>query len=526
MEISEILNILSKDFALRAFMASCLVGVTCGILGCFIVLRNMALIGDALSHAILPGVVIGFVIAGQSVVAFFSGAVAAGLFTAIAITWIQQNFKARDDSAIGVVFSTMFSLGVIGLSQITRKEGVHLDLKDFLFGNVLGVSNSDLILTGIITIYVLISVIIFYRSLFITTFQSVTSKALGIPTETVHYFLMLLLSFTVVSSLQSVGVILVVAMLITPASTALLLTRKLHYALIWAGTIGFTSAGIGLIIAIAGNFPPGPVMTLVATFFYILTALFRPEKGVFISFLRQNRKNKQIITEDLLKACVILFEKNKNHCTPTPTEGEDNFCTLQNIHRKTNIPMSKIRKGMQTLSQKNLVSKDNFRSPSGETIWHPTAKGIEAAYRLIRAHRLWETYMVTEMRQNSDQIHPTAERFEHHLPDDFISHIEEKLGNPILDPHGSPIPKNQNQKNLLLNSLKSGEKAIVIIQQPASEVSAKLWELGVTPNQAITMTFNPNYPESPELLDVEIEVSGKKVTYPGRLADKTLVSLL
>jgi len=126
------LDILQQEWAIRALLASSMVGLMCGVLGCFIVLRNMALIGDALAHAILPGVVVAFVIVGYSALGFFVGSVIAGLLTAAGITWIQHNVKTKNDAAIGIVFTAMFALGVIGISGVSR-EGVHLDLKDFLF---------------------------------------------------------------------------------------------------------------------------------------------------------------------------------------------------------------------------------------------------------------------------------------------------------------------------------------------------------------------------------------------------------
>ena len=201
----ELLEIFEQTWAMRALIASSMVGLMCGVLGCFIVLRNMAMIGDALSHAILPGVVFAFMVVGYSALGFFTGAVIAGLLTALGITWIQQNVKTKNDAAIGIVYTAMFSIGVMGISWISRNEGVHLDLKDFLFGNVLGVANEDLYLTAGITVYVILSILLFYRYLFITTFQPVIAQTMGISVRVIHYFLMLLLSFAVVASLQTVG---------------------------------------------------------------------------------------------------------------------------------------------------------------------------------------------------------------------------------------------------------------------------------------------------------------------------------
>ena len=283
--MTTLLEVLQQEWAIRALIASSLVGIMCGVLGCFIVLRNMSLVGDALAHAILPGVVFAFVLVGYSALGFFTGAVIAGLVTAIGITWIQQNVGTKNDAAIGIVFTAMFAIGVMGISAISQQEGVHLDLKDFLFGNILGVSDQDLYITAATTFYVLMSVAVFYRYLFISTFQPVIAQTMGINTKVIHYFLMLLLSFAVVASLQTVGVILVVAMLITPAATALLLSNKLSTVVWLAGFLGFLSAVLGFILAIQLETTPGPAMTVMATVIYLIVVFFAPKSGLVFSFL-------------------------------------------------------------------------------------------------------------------------------------------------------------------------------------------------------------------------------------------------
>ena len=135
--MSDLISLLQEPWAMRALLSSMLVGMMCGLLGCYIVLRNMSLIGDALAHAILPGVVFAFMLVGYNLLGFFIGSVLAGLFTAVSITWIQHNAKTKNDAAIGIVFTAMFSIGVMAISWISHNQGVHLDLKDFLFDSVL-----------------------------------------------------------------------------------------------------------------------------------------------------------------------------------------------------------------------------------------------------------------------------------------------------------------------------------------------------------------------------------------------------
>ena len=417
--MSELFDILTEVWAVRALVASSMVGVMCGVLGCFIVLRNMSLVGDALAHAILPGVVVGFLVAGYSALGFFVGAVGAGLLTAFAITWIQQRVKTKNDAAIGIVFTAMFSLGVVLISRISREDGVHLDLKDFLFGNVLGVGNTDLLLTGLVMVYVLLAVVVLYRYLYASTFQPVVAETMGIPVRLLHYFLMLLLSFAVVASLQTVGVILVVAMLITPAATALLLSQRLHRVLFIAGAIGMLSAIIGMVAAVAFNTPPGPAMALVATGIYGLTVIFAPGRGLVAkAYLRRQRK---YLTqrEDIIKR---IFRQNQRDGAADPAL----------IREQLDMGKGNFGRQLSLLRYKGLLQRNELRL---------TDAGKLLALRLVRAHRLWETYLNQEVGLTPDQIHEEAERLEHLLPEEMLDRVDAELGYPETDPHGSVIPR-------------------------------------------------------------------------------------
>lgn len=408
----------TQEWALRALISSSIVGLMCGALGCFIVLRNMALIGDALSHAILPGIVISFMIVGYSTIGFFLGSVVAGLLTAFAITWIQRNVNTKNDAAIGIVFTAMFALGVLGISEI-NSQGVHLDLKDFLFGSILGVGNEDLYLITGIGIYVLLSIAIFYRYLFVTTFQPVIAETMGISVKMIHYFLMLMLSFVVVASLKAVGVILVVAMLITPASTALLLSDKLKSVIIIASLLGLLSAVLGLIFSIHLDTTPGPAMTVVATLMYFLTVLFAPKKGLLFKSIRSRNLSRKIRFEDTLKQALKLDQK-----------GNLTYAELQN---RLGYTSQVLKKNLQ------LLLKDGLVQTSPKLIL--TKLGQKEANKLVRAHRLWETYLVNQIGLSAEQIHEDAEKYEHLLTEEILEKLDKKLDFPDFDPHGSPIPR-------------------------------------------------------------------------------------
>lgn len=415
------LEVLQYDYALRALFASIMVGITCGVLGCFVILKRMALIGDALSHAILPGVVAGFIIFGHHPLAMFIGAVVSGLFTSILITWIQRNSITKDDSSIGIVFTAMFALGIIGISWITKKEGVHLDMKDFLFGNVLGVTNQDLALTYLIGFFVILCIVTFFKYFFVSTFDPTIAATLGVAVALIHYFTMFLLSITIVASLQSVGVILVVAMLIIPGSTAYLLTNKLKTMLCISALVGALSALLGLWIAIITELTPGPLMALCGTFFFALALLFSPQRGYVVKSFNILMKRLHIQQEDILKHVrnqgVLGHELGKK-------QVGDNL-KLGNI---------KLWYLLRQLQHKKLLYNEGTQLKLSD-------KGVEVANQLIRAHRLWETYLSEKMGVPMDRVHSSAEDMEHIQKKEFWDEVNKELGFPTTDPHGSPIPE-------------------------------------------------------------------------------------
>lgn len=416
--MNEIVELLSTDLFQRALITSSMVGLMCGILGTFLVLRNMSLIGDALSHSVLPGIFFAFVIVqSYNSIAFFIGSSIAGLVAALSISWIQQNMTTKNDAAIGIVYTTLFSVGVIGISWLQHSEGVHIDLKDFLFGNVLGISNEDIYLTFGVMVFTVISVTLFYRHLFVSTFQETIAQTMGIPVRFLHYFLLLMLSFVVVASLQAVGVILVVAMLVTPASTALLISNKMRHVIVISALLGLTAAILGLIASIILDFPPGPTMAVVSAVLYLMAVLFSREHGIIFKFARERKESNRIEMEDIIK---YLF-KNK----AASSEAVASYI------------------GLSSNKAKSLISrliKNGFIQQSSKLSLLLTTKGETQANQLIRAHRLWETYQVEAMGMDASKIHPDAERMEHHLSKEVMDKISKDLGHPDTDPHGSPIP--------------------------------------------------------------------------------------
>lgn len=277
---SQFLNDLSNySFLQNALITSIVVGITSGIIGCFITLKGMSLIGDAISHAVLPGVAISYMLG----INYFYGAVVAGLLTAFGINIVNHNSRIKADSAMGIVFSAFFALGII----LMTKAQSAIDLSSILFGNVLTVNATNRKITLIIGIIVIVSVLLFYKELLITTFDPTMAKAYGLPVDLINYALMILLTLVSVASLQTVGVILVVALLITPASTAYLLTDSLPKMILLSAFFGAISSIIGLYFSFVYNLPSGAIIVLAAATLFLLAFLFSPKQGLVWQKIKQ-----------------------------------------------------------------------------------------------------------------------------------------------------------------------------------------------------------------------------------------------
>ncbi len=274
MIVEFISNLFHYEFLRRALITSVVVGILAGVIGSFIILRGLALMGDAISHAILPGVAISYMVG----INYLFGAVITGLIASVGIGFVSQNSKIKNDTAIGIVFSSFFALGVL----LLMKAQTAVDLTQILFGNVLTVSSSEMYLTIGVAVVVLFCVYLFYKEFLITSFDETMAKAYGLNTNFFHYFMMLLLTLVTVISLKTVGVILVVSMLITPAATAYLLVHKLSHMMMLSAFIGAMSAVIGLYLSFTYNLTSGAIIVLVTTAIFLIVFLFAPKKKVVI----------------------------------------------------------------------------------------------------------------------------------------------------------------------------------------------------------------------------------------------------
>lgn len=269
------------DFLQKAMFTSIMVGIICGVIGCFIILRGMSLLGDAISHAVLPGVAISYMLG----INFFIGAVVTGILTAVGIGFISQNSRIKHDTAIGIMFTAVFAIGIILITFMKSST----DLYHILFGNILSVQVSDMILTLCIGVIIIALVYLFYKELLVSTFDPTMAKAYGLPVKVIHYGLMILLTLATVASLQTVGIVLVVAMLITPAATAYLLSNRLWVMIYLAAGIGAFSAIVGLYFSFSYNLASGATIVIVAACLFLLAFLFSPSQGVLTRMFKRDR---------------------------------------------------------------------------------------------------------------------------------------------------------------------------------------------------------------------------------------------
>jgi len=280
--INLLLEPLKYAFMQRGFAASILVGIVCAVIGCYVVLRGLAFLGDALAHAVLPGVAIAYLLGGS----LLGGALIAALLVALGITIFSNEGSIKEDTAIGILFSASLALGVALISSIRTYA---VDLSHILFGNVLGVSAGDVWLIFGLTIVVLGVLIGLYRPFLVVSFDPVLATTLRLPTTLLRGLMLVLLALTIVISLQTVGIGLVTALLVTPGAAAYLLTRRLPAMMGLAAAFGALSSLVGLYLSYYLNIASGAAVVLVATVLFVLVYLFAPQRGIVTQWLRSRK---------------------------------------------------------------------------------------------------------------------------------------------------------------------------------------------------------------------------------------------
>ncbi|MEW6158812.1 MAG: metal ABC transporter permease [Verrucomicrobiota bacterium] len=412
-----------------ALAGSILLGICCGLLGSFIVVRKMALVGDALSHAVLPGVALGFLWnMTRDPVAIFVGATLAGLIGTTVVGLIKHTTRLKEDTALGMVLAGFFSIGVCLLTRIQQlPTGNKSGLDKFLFGQAAAIGSRDLALMIVVTVLTVVLIALFYKEFLVTSFDAGFARVLGFPTQLIHHALMLMLAFAVVVALQAVGVVLVSAMLITPAAAAYLLTDRMHRMLFLAAVFGLVAGAVGAFFSFLGaNLPTGPFMVLGASTVFLLAFVFGPRHGVLVRWWMQRSRAKRTERENSLKSLYHVLEDRE-------FRGEGVSLEALAARRRETIEEAKHR--VLQLSRHGLVTLHG----EDDTVFF-TPDGWQRACAIVRNHRLWELYLTNAAQIAADHVHEDAEKIEHVLGEEVVRQLERGLQYATRDPHGRPIP--------------------------------------------------------------------------------------
>ena len=263
---------LSYEFVRNAIVIGILTGILCPVVGSYLIVQRMALLGDVIAHCVLPGLSISFFLG----IDILIGAFASGITSAFIIAWIRSQSRVKVDAAMALTFSSFFALGVVLITVLRNK----IDLDSFLFGDILGVTTTDIYRTLTIALLILCVIRVFYKELLFYTFDQTGAKALGLPVDTIYFGFMAVITLTIIASMQAVGVILVIALLVGPALTAYLLVKELHHMMIVGAVIGAIASVIGVYISYYNNLPSGPSIVLVSTTLFLVAFFFSPTQGI------------------------------------------------------------------------------------------------------------------------------------------------------------------------------------------------------------------------------------------------------
>lgn len=451
---------------LPPLMAAIFSAVACALLGNYLVLRRLSLMGDAISHAVLPGIVIAFLLtSSRSSLPVFLGAAIAGILSAMLIEAVTRYGRVESGAAMGVVFSLFFALGVLLIEQAAARsvdldadcllhgqlESIFwhppTDMRDFFSWRTLQALPDEVASSFFTMVAVGIFVVVLFKELKISTFDPALSSALGFSNKLLYNLLMVFVACAVVASFRVVGSILVIAMLVCPAASARLLTDKLSEQLIISGLLAIIASVLGYL---AGAFGPGllgfshsvnaaGMITVVLGVILFLSITLAPSHGWLARSIRQRRLAVAVRREDIL-ALLFRFEEASRG---TEERSREEAGAGRSIGIKLVAPLRRVeaffdspaltRRALSHLQQQGaIVSLD------GELAL--TAEGEAAAREVVRSHRLWESYLVSELGIKPDHVHEAAEELEHFTGPELQEELAQAQGAPAKDPHGSDIP--------------------------------------------------------------------------------------
>jgi len=436
--ISEVVEVSMLDQALRFFSfqdpsvryalaGSLLLGLCCGLMGSFLVVRRLALMGDALSHAVLPGVALGFLWnMTKDPLAIFIGATASGLLGAGTVHVLRQTTKHKEDAALGFVLASFYGAGICLFTMIqNRPGGSKAGLDKFMFGQAAAMGPGDVLLLGGVTGACVLVLALLFKEFRLASFDPGFARAVGLPVRALQAGLMLLLAFAIVASLQAVGVVLVTAMLVIPAAAAYLLTDRLGTMLLLSAGFGMAAGGLGAFGSFVGrNLPTGPFMVLAASAVFVLALAFGPRHGITARWWRQRCRVARVRRENMLKAVYHVLED---------ADFSGDQAGVAALAARRRMAPREIQKLLEEVRDSGDVTL------AGDNVAF-TPQGWQRACEIVRNHRLWELYLTHAAQVAPDHVHDDAEAVEHLLGEETVRKLEKRLNYARRDPHGKLIP--------------------------------------------------------------------------------------
>ena len=423
---------LTTPSGLRIMLVGALTNVACSLVGCFLVLRRMSLMGDAIAHAVLPGLVLAFIVSGSmNIVPLFIGAAAVCLLTTFLTQTLHQYGRVPTDASMGVVFTSLFALGVVMLKR--NVHGVHFDVACVYEGNLshaafrtfefAGLRLPDQLITvGPVVLLNLFVIMLLWKELKLSSFDPALATSMGYPATSMHYLLMAIVAVTAVASFEAVGSILVIAMLIVPPATAQLLSDRLARMIALSCVFAIAAAVVGYWCSTFWNVETAGAMTVVAGGFYALAVLFSPRYGIVSTLVRNLQTSLRILREDLLS---MLYRVDEIDASRRLKPSEAVAAVGGGWLARWALAMLR-RRGRIEIEADRLQMTDDGR-------WR--------AARLVRGHRLWESYLVKHLGLPLDHVHEPAHRVEHYIGPKIREQLQQAVDDAAKDPHGRQIPE-------------------------------------------------------------------------------------
>lgn len=397
------------------------------VVGTFTFLKKKALVGDAVAHSVLPGICLAFILSGtKNPIILIIGAFITGWISLLIIDLITQRSKIKEDSAIALVLSVFFGIGILMLTNIQHSgNAAQTGLDSFLFGKAAALVGNDLITFSIVAVVLILTVTLFFKELKIIAFDSNYAKALGLPVRAIDLLLTTLTVLAVVTGIQAVGVVLMAAMLITPSAAARFWTNDVKHMTIIAAIMGSLSGLSGAYVSyVAPAMPTGPWIVMIISAIALTSFFFAPKRGIISRYFTQRKLQVMIMDENLLKSLYHLGE-----------EDADMFKgrKIDEIIDKRYFPRKRLKAALARLKREGYLTRTN-----GE--WQFTQVGKQKGQRVVKLHRLWELYLSTYVKIASDHVHEDAETIEHIITPELEAELERMLEYPEMDPHKEKIP--------------------------------------------------------------------------------------